>query len=950
MNPYPWKTVPDFRARTNWLKKATGWKALFIPFMLLTLLCGLISGVFALLVASWLRRRFKVRSGSPWLLVRPYLLAGVVLTIITGGPYMATKKLWSGLHKLGGLDFSLVKNEALWNTSCGVGAGLLAGSLLGWLRASLYNYQSQAYREKPRVTRPMRQRLAKNTQVIATGKGAAEGVCQFGVITDDVLPWRAGRYGMIVERPVRMMMHGCIVGAAGSGKTVLTGNLVYFSQLAGSGVFYMDMKDSAETRAMVQAMAVKAGVRSHVFSMSARDTSAWCDPFRDSTIRPREKASMLFDSLSFPTGGDAEFFTVQAQRWLGFQFDVLDKVGLAEGEGTFDWLVKTSTHAGMFAVLEDYNLRPDRDMQFYQLASESLGKNEKKTDADIGGLRIRLETVVRFAGHLLRPNGVTEPVTFRDCERGETLYFGLSSAADDQTMKTLGSVMLKYIELCSSQRFNGMNHKDTRVLVLTDEAGFLGDRSGALDRLYRQAREANYDVWTASQTLSSYNENTRTEIVANSNTKVVMRVSDEVTATALSNALGTIFVLTGRMEQSTQQTALGERRVENAGSGMNELGEALMLTPSMLTQLEPHHAYVFFTLSAKNNPGRAKVDSVVMENWAPPAPISKLGDDNSQDAPLVKIIPVQRPTDSEVHAALNPLVSESFDEHIAIFNGETPAKAPVMTREVEAEPFPEDLSDMPDFETLIGGEGVTEQGDGVTERGDGGTRPPTREELERFTNRNAGQQQKSGDPGASAATSTPPRGDTNGARTGATAAQAPTAAAPSFGKATKVGGAPRTNVAGASQVAVTRAGDGAAPTRNGGGGSVEAQQVNSAGPAPEHEGLGDSWEAATQPVPVHRQDTVGAYDVADEPPFDPDFDAAPPPDDVDQDMPVRARGSATETAADTAARAATTADAGAGGGDPKPLFTRVPPRPAPRPTVTQDPFAEQDDDDFDPQP
>lgn len=674
MTPYPWAKAPDFRAKVLNLSRLTNGWVLLVGAIAVTVLCGLSAGLVAAVVAFVVRNRFKRVGGSPWHVARGGVIVGVVIMVVMallGGVDVAVSKLLEGMHKIDSLDLSPALPELLWNVTFGVGAGLFFGSLVGWVLAAKYNYLSEAYLEKPRQTRSMVKRSDKNRELVAEGNSAAEGVVQFGVIVDDVLPWRMHRYGMIVQRPLALLGHGMIVGAAGSGKTVASANLAYYALKARAGFFYMDLKDSRETAELMTAMAVKADARVHAFSMVARDSTAWWDPFLDDTFLPREKAAMMFGALRFEETGEAAFYGSIAQRWTALQFEVLARRGLRDGEGTFDWLARTASKDAMIAELEAYLDSRGKEQDAFYVNARAYVDSDRQIDAKLENLRTQLDTIVRFAGHLLRPNGVTEPVSFRDAERGDLVYFGLSGTADRQTMKTLGAIMLKYIEGCAAQRMaNTANDGDrgNRVVVFVDEAGFLEERAGSLEALYKQAREAGYDTWTAQQSLVTYTEQTRNEIVANSTTKVVMKVQDEITAKLVSDSLGQTYYLKSRMEQTSTQNVFGERSVQSSGSAMTDIDRDYLLSPDAFVKMERHYAYIFFTLSKDLNPGRAKRDSVVLDKWAPPAPISRIGDQVPQDAPLVAIVPVERPSKDIIHEALNPTISNSFTEHISAFN------------------------------------------------------------------------------------------------------------------------------------------------------------------------------------------------------------------------------------------------------------------------------------------
>lgn len=667
MNPYPFSEERTFTQEVKRLKWVTNGATMAAMYVLIVLAGGLSAALLAFVIGNVILLAYRRADDNPWKRARLTMIVGAALTLFTAAPIMVWRNLIDLAYSLGDQATTTPLHAATMWALFGAGPGILFGGLIGGAKSAQYSYETQAFLRVPRLTRSDEKRMHTNKELVANATKKRDDLVQFGVVKAEKMPWRACRYGMIVERPMKQLGHGLIVGSNGSGKTYATVNIACGVLGAGAGVLYVDNKDAKDTRDLLTKAAVKAGRPVVTLSMTDRENTTWFDPFLDDTFTPIEKASMTFQSLKFQTVGDAAFYAQTAQTWLQEQFKVLERIGRRPGEGTFDFLYRTSTPQGMEEALTEAGAM---DAPFAQSVLAIIAhEGARNLSKELRNLRNQLKDVVTSAGHLLRPNAFTKPLDLRAAERdGAMVYVGLSGTADLNTMQMLASVVLRYVGLLVSQRLNQNNDTMRDAFVFVDEAGFLEERSSAFNGLYMQARAAKYWIWTVSQSLASFSEETNKQIMSNANTRVALRLNEEFTAKLISESTMRMYVIANISESSVTTNAFGSATVSASGDMRRQVAaQPHMLTPEDFLQLPDYHAYVLVNLSDVRSEGANQRDGAVMEKWRPAHPIGKrkYADENLGDAPMVLLVPLTLPSDSEVHAALNPLIASSFTDFIA---------------------------------------------------------------------------------------------------------------------------------------------------------------------------------------------------------------------------------------------------------------------------------------------
>lgn len=261
MNPYPWTATKRFPNQSS------------IGETLADHVAPALSGIASVLSFPswgwrlWTREGFE-RANDSWLrrgLV--VFLIGVVWTVLAGFPgewAHAAKEL---IYAFGD------KQTVPWNVAvqhmmiAGFGPATLLQGVAGMCHSYDYEYTSRRYLAPTRPGLRVWWRRRKNTRMLAAGDVTGHGLVPFGLIEQDHIPWRSPRLGMLAERAIARLGHGLVLGASGTGKTVLVENVAYYYTQAGGAVVYIDCKASLSTLNAMRGVAAAANVPFHCFDL-----------------------------------------------------------------------------------------------------------------------------------------------------------------------------------------------------------------------------------------------------------------------------------------------------------------------------------------------------------------------------------------------------------------------------------------------------------------------------------------------------------------------------------------------------------------------------------------------------------------------------------------------------------------------------------------------------------
>lgn len=619
MKPYPWNSRRTFGDRMA-LVRATR------PFAIPLVLLSVLGNPLTILVHLWCFLGFKYFNDrwSKRGLISSAVGAFITLVAFTPSKWVNAAK--TVLYAPGDKATKPFAEAIPDLMMASLGPSVILAGLASLIVSFQSEWEERRYLEPTKPTLRMRARSAINRRALGAGK-AHKGYAAFGTIVDDPMPWRTPRYGMVVERPIGGLGHGCITGANGTGKTVAGLAFAHSVVKDGASLLMIDCKGSIMTKIKLQNIARDLGVPFQSFDMTPGSNFSTSYDALDWEGSPSEKMSMLMGAFSFPTEGPASHYTDLAKAWLTLQLAVLDEVGVRDGESKFDFLLDTCTPARLkerVAPLRDGN---PRQKNLYEKWSPSIAA----TKADhLSGLRSKLESVVNAAGPRLRPSEDGAPaIQLRSLdERPSIIHIGLSAVTDNTALKVLGSLTIKDLSVFAGERFSGRSTAHRDIVVMPDEASRLGDRTEVMDDVFTLAREARIWVWPITQSFSTWPENTVTEMVTNALTQVVCRLPDKQTAEALLGTLGERRVLNDMREERVRHRMFRSERVTSSADSRSTVTTEPFLPASALTNTADQHAYIW-GVGAAPQPTRKK--------WKPRR--LKDPDENTSDTPLVRIVP-----------------------------------------------------------------------------------------------------------------------------------------------------------------------------------------------------------------------------------------------------------------------------------------------------------------------
>lgn len=653
MKPYPWLTRKHFTAQRQFghaLSRLV-WPLTVVGFLL---------NPVSLLPRFWATRRFHTKNDT-WSRRGVILVAfGVLLILVLGAwPVPLGISVYDVLYSLGNKPDRLPVEEAVRTyLTMGLPWSLLLVGLAALCHSYNYEYSAQRYLMPTEVTLGMQMRRARNSKRLAAGAGSDDGYVKFGVIVDDVIPWRTIRYGRIVQRPVKQLGHGCITGTSGSGKTILAGNLAYWMAANDQAVIYVDCKASLTTLLAIKAVAEQVNAPFASFDVGlGSNERTWYDPLGwDGT--PAQKTSMLVSSFDFPDTGAASYYRNAVEAWLSLQFEVMDAIGLNASESRFDFLHDTAHPARLRDRIGGWRSGSEYQRDKY---AEWMRRSDGVKGDDLSNLRNNLARVINSAGDRLRPapDGTPAVSLAEAAATGGIVYIGLSAATDVTALKVLGSLVLRDLTVLSGLRSNGQASMNRSILALVDEASRLGDRATVMEDLFATARESDVHVWPITQSFASWPTTTHDEIMMNASSQAAFRLQDPNTAADLSNHLGTIPALTEMTEQRIDHHAFRAETVSSDGGGRAQLDHVPHLRSDRLGSVEARYAYMWFTGSQSR---------ATKERWRSRR-VKK--DVVSRDAPLVHVVPVNivLPDDNTIGQQSMDPHNESFDFLTARFTG-----------------------------------------------------------------------------------------------------------------------------------------------------------------------------------------------------------------------------------------------------------------------------------------
>lgn len=644
--PYPWKQR----------KKFIDSRRMIAPIVRVTVVLAWIATIASppsFLLWMWAKFGYRYYNDS-WSKRGLILVAvGVATSLIFTPQPLAVPLAWFDMLRSFGPDSPLEPIPSLIHA---ILVALPYATILQGIHALARSYEieksTNAFLQEQRPTLAMRLRRRRNIRVLsqgANGSRKADGYIRFGVAEKDRIPWRFSRHGMIVERRIEQIGHGVLAGATGMGKTTLASTFTHYVLRVDAAMIYLDFKADIDTMRGLYTVARDSGKPCYILDIGFGSTdTSWYDLF-DWPGTPADKASVLIECFQFAEGeGGAAYYRGVAEAWLPMQIEAAEILGLAQGEGMFDFLLQT-------AVPDRFRnrimpLRDSDDPALREKFERWDAESKLVKAADLQGLRNELTKITNAAGDRLKPNPDNpHPVSLREVmDNGGLVYIGIAAGVNDVVVKVLGSFIFREMSILVSARSRQDKSTLRDVFFVPDEASEMEERSVLMNPLYTIARGSRVWIWPSFQTFGSWQESTQAEIQSNARSFVAFDIPAESTANVIAGSLSNIFALKQMAQEETQQRSFQNQAIGISGDERLEIGTDQLLRPNIeLTSVPKFHAYIWF----KDAPviprgrwwGRRRVRNE---------------DNQSADAPLVKIVPYQIALPEEVDPNIE-IVSDS---------------------------------------------------------------------------------------------------------------------------------------------------------------------------------------------------------------------------------------------------------------------------------------------------
>jgi hypothetical protein len=609
MNPWPWRRLRDFPVREKLARfaKKSG--------IVLTILGVLLSplGFIAHAAAYW---RWRVMNDN-WY-SRPGLLA------LTGFIGTLTIQITAADGVVGFYRWVLTS----FGTPSEIPAAIVAWVLIGAFPSMLVTSVQSAgftlvYEFDQKVwTRPMRPNLFKrfrahrHTQTLKSGAEPVKGHIVFGLHVDDTLPWGNGRHGAYVTKAAEKIGHGFILGQAGSGKTAEALNLADQFIHAGMSLVFPDFKGDNLTRRSLKASCETAGVPFYSFSFTPMgdEPNVHYDPLNWEGSS-NDKAALIMKALPFPAEDSAAaYYRTKAEAYLPLQFDVLNRVGLAKGEGTFDFLLSTVEPLRLIERLEPLRGGDAAAKEEFSRWHAMISSHSAK---DLEGLRGNLGKVVNAGGKYLRPATEDGAVTLdlrKVVDEGAVVYFDLPQTLDSVSSITMGTLLMQDVKAMIGQRSKNSGHDWRDVILMSDEASALGLRADVMDDISKQGRSAKIWNWVVTQSIITWPETTMREVLNNATVRIVFVMQEGESQKLLTEGMPESYYIDVRKGIDLGDANMMETSHRAGRAGTEQALTEKQLTPSDIGKIPNWKAWIWFS---GTNEGVKLVHGFARKRWLP---------------------------------------------------------------------------------------------------------------------------------------------------------------------------------------------------------------------------------------------------------------------------------------------------------------------------------------------
>lgn len=358
--------------------------------------------------------------------------------------------------------------------------------------------------------------------------------------------------GGVCIRDEARLRHTHIVGATGTGKSVLIEQLLYSDLARGLGALVIDPKGDREMYDRLKAFCKSIGREDdlHLLSASRPEESVRWNPCRLGDVS--ELQSKFFNSSVY----DHVFYAKAVELGLLRAFKSL-----------------VSEHPGGFEL-------NDLCEALEEISSESKDETLKGLFLDLMSLSLS------EWGHVFSGDAAKKEISLLDITRkNEILFVDLPTESKKTQSQRIGRLILQELTLLSGMRKNFPHMKGAKPFsVYVDE--FDAFATPEFATFLNKGRSSAFMIHLAHQTLSDLNQVSETfagQIMGNTNVRFVFRQDDPDDAETWSRFFGTHSVL-----KRTFQTQDGSK------TGMSSNREALefRIPPDLIKDLRIGHCVV----------------------------------------------------------------------------------------------------------------------------------------------------------------------------------------------------------------------------------------------------------------------------------------------------------------------------------------------------------------------
>ncbi len=333
--------------------------------------------------------------------------------------------------------------------------------------------------------------------------------------------------------------HVYIIGATGSGKTVLLRNLAYQAVRAGYGLLYIDMKGGQGTMEAFRDIWLacnETGRQDDFVYISPVEAQIPCKTGTWSPLISGDGATVtnkIYETL--------QVSSPNAQFYEDVKFDVLQRLIFAAKSTnkifTFGTLAKALSSRGNLLKFGIYANENEREAIF-ELAEE-WKTNPSQFSKNIKGTAVTLQRLsVGLPAKILETTSPT--VDFADAvEKRQVLFCLLPTLVARKSMRHIAKLLLAEIKYICGEILNFFEKK-TKFFIIIDE--FEEMVFPAIKDMFNKAREAGINMIIAHQTISDINyeigDDFAKSLVDNTATKIIMQVKSHESAEYFSDIIG----------------------------------------------------------------------------------------------------------------------------------------------------------------------------------------------------------------------------------------------------------------------------------------------------------------------------------------------------------------------------------------------------------------------------